>query len=113
MLPDRFGERFLDGMDRRCRAVRGIKARYDGLVVSLGGEAGLSYQEKSLGWRFVCLEAFIENLEQGLVEGREVDAARYLAALNTFAGLLNRLGLARRARDVATDPIEALMAEEL
>ena len=99
-LPTRYRENLLDELDGRCKVARAVKGRYRSLVASLGGEELQSYQLRSLCWRFVCLEVFVEEKERGLLDGREIDEDRYLSSLNVYAGLLNRLGLGRRAKPV-------------
>ncbi len=101
-LPTRYRENLLDELDGRCKVARAVKGRYRRLVASLGGEEVQSYQLRSLCWRFVCLEAFVEEKERGLLEGREIDEDRYLSSLNSYAGLLNRLGLGRRPKPAPT-----------
>ncbi|MDR4469110.1 MAG: hypothetical protein MRJ68_12585 [Nitrospira sp.] len=91
---------FLDELDGRCRVAKLIRGRFTTLVGDQGGLSHLSYQRQSLCWRFLHLEAWIENQEQALAEGKKIDEARYLASLNSYVGLLARLGLERRATPV-------------
>lgn len=70
----------------------------------------MSYQRRSLAWRFVYLESWLEGQERALAEGKKIDEARYLAAINSYVGLLGRLGLERRARPVST--LEGYLAKK-
>lgn len=105
-LPARFKKDTLSELDGRVRAVRELKERWRQLASDLGGESALSYQRRSLMWRFVCLESWIEDQERRMIQGQTVDESKWLTALNGFVGLLSRIGLERRARPVS--PIERL-----
>lgn len=109
MLETTYAPSFLDEMDGRCKVAKLIRGRLAALVSDQGGLSHLSYQRQSLCWRFVHLEAWIESQEQALAEGKKIDEARYLAAINSYVGLLGRLGLDRRARVV--DPIQQVLDE--
>lgn len=100
MLDATYEPSFLDELDGRCKVAKLIRGRFVALVSDQGGLTNLSYQRQSLCWRFLHLESWIEGQEQALAEGKKVDAARYLAALNSYVGLLARLGLERRAKPV-------------
>jgi len=97
-LPETYDRNLLDGLDRRSRVAKLLGARYASLVADQGGSSELSYARRSLVWRFLHLEAWLENQEKALANGTKIDEPRYLAALNSFVGLLGRLGLDRRAR---------------
>jgi hypothetical protein len=99
-LPDTYDKALLDGLDQRSRVAKLLRERYAALTNDQGGLGQLSYQRRSLCWRFVHLEAWIEGQERMLAESKTIDESRYLAALNSYTGLLGRLGLDRRARPV-------------
>ncbi len=90
----------LDSLDARYRPYREMKARYGALVSDLGGESELTYARKSLLWRFVCLENWIEDRERDMVLARPFDEAKWLTALGVYQGLLKRVGLVRCAKPV-------------
>ena len=104
--PAQFKKDTLSTLDGRVRAVREVKARWNQLASELGGVADLSCQKQSLLWRFTFLESWIQDQERRMLQGEAVDEARWLMALNSFTGLLQRIGLERKARQIS--PLERL-----
>jgi hypothetical protein len=99
-ISKRFRADFLENLDGRVAAVKTLHERLSALVSDLGGFENLSYQEKTLCKRVVHLERLIEKKESTLVNGGTVDVHEYLAAVNSLAGLLTKIGLRRRAKQV-------------
>ena len=99
-LPDSYDPKILNGLDKRSRVAKLLHARFDQLAVDQGGLEALSYAHRSLCWRFLFVEAWLETQERTLSEGGTIDEARYFSALNSYTGLLGRLGLKRRPRPV-------------
>lgn len=99
-LPDSYDPKILNGLDKRSRVAKLLHARFDQLAADQGGADHLSYAHRSLCWRFLFVEAWLETQERTLSEGGTIDEARYFSALNSYTGLLARLGLNRRARPV-------------
>lgn len=96
-LPETYQKDLLDGLDQRSKVARLLRERYASLVADQGE---LSYVRQSLCWRFAHLEAWLVNQEKAMMEGRKVDESKYLAGLNSYVGLVNKLGLDRRAKQI-------------
>lgn len=60
----------------------------------------MSYAQRSLVERALWLEFWLAQQEQELATGREFDVSRWTQAANSLQGILAKLGLERRARDV-------------
>ena len=109
--PAQFKKDTLSTLDGRVRAVREVKARWNQLASELGGVVDLSCQKQSLLWRFTFLESWIQDQERRMLQGEAVDEARWLMALNSFTGLLQRIGLERKARQIS--PLERLRQQQV
>ncbi len=105
-VPKGYTRNVLDDLDGRFKPVREVKERARQIMNELGGVDQLSCQRQSLVWRFVCLEGWIQDQERRMLQGEAVDEARWLMALNSFTGLLQRIGLERKARQIS--PLERL-----
>lgn len=99
-VSEKFTEGFLDAMDGRAEVVRTLRQRLGQLTADLGGLAQLSYQERSLVRRIIHLERHVERKELSLARGVTIDENSYLAAVNGLSGLLSKIGLQRRARQL-------------
>ena len=97
----RFRETFLTDLDGRYPVVRGLKYRHACYTSDLGGTANLSAMEQTLVKRIVHLEHLVEQKESALIGGAAVDISEYLSAVNCLSGLLSKIGLKRRARNVS------------
>lgn len=98
--PERFEPGFLASADMRFALPKLLAARLRALVADLGGADALSYQERSLAERLIHLEWQIGEWEALARDGKPVDHARYLHAVNALNGLVRSLGLKRRAKPV-------------
>lgn len=87
-------------LDRRFTPVKALYEEFNALTTDLGGAAALSFQETTLCKRVVHLEALITKMETVLVKGGAIDVHVYLAAINTLASLLSKLGLRRRVKNI-------------
>src|SRR5215831_7558507 len=96
----RYRENFLDAMDGRAEVTRTLRERLSALIADLGGLDNLSYQERSLCKRIIHLERLIEKDELTLAHNGPIDRHAHFAAVNALSGLLSKLGLKRRARQV-------------
>ncbi len=98
--PERFEPGFIARTDMRYALPKLLRERLRALCTDLGGEAALSYQERSLAERLIHLEWQIGEWEALARDGKPVDQARYLHAVNAMNGLVRSLGLKRRAKEV-------------
>lgn len=97
----RFRPSFLSDLDGRYPVVRGLKYRYGCYLSDLGGTANLSTMEQTIVKRIVHLEHLVERKESALIAGTGTDINEYLASVNCLSGLLNRIGLKRRAKQIS------------
>ncbi len=86
------------GIDLRTREGRRWRDHIRRLADQLGGEPTAS--QGLLLRRAASLAIFLENAEARLLEGEQVDQARYVANTNALRGLLIQLGLASKSRDI-------------
>ena len=101
-VPDKFEGGYLDRLDGRTALAATMRAQWQEMTDDLGGADRLSYAQRCLVERVLWLEHWLRIQEQALAEGRldEFDAGRWTQALNTLVGVLSRLGLERREKDV-------------
>lgn len=97
----RFRPSFLSDLDGRYPVVRGLKYRYGSYLADLGGVATLSTMEQTIVKRIVHLEHLVEQKESALIAGTGTDINEYLSSVNCLSGLLNRIGLKRRAKQLS------------
>ncbi|HJX18737.1 MAG TPA: hypothetical protein VJ437_11155 [Acidiferrobacterales bacterium] len=100
--PDRFEPGFIATTDMRFALPKLLRERLRALVADLGGADSLSYQERSLAERLIHLEWQIGEWEAAARDGKPVDQARYLHAVNALNGLVRSLGMKRRQKPVQT-----------
>ena len=103
-LPGRFRCHFGWLVDRRTRAVRELATTYLRLTDALGGIDQLSPPEQMLAQRAAWVHRRLTEHEEATIRRDPVLAmteSEYLAAVNTLAGLLNKIGIKRRPRDVS------------
>jgi hypothetical protein len=97
----RFRPTFLSDLDGRYPVVRGLKQRFACYLSDLGGVANLSTMEQTIVKRIVHLEHLVEQKESALIAGTGTNINEYLASINTLAGLLAKIGLKRRSRQLS------------
>lgn len=96
--PEKFEPQWLAALDGRTAIAQEMRRRFDEVSADLGGD--LSYLTRSLVSRYLWQEFWIQQQEQHLAEGKEVDIGKYTQAVNAASGLAAKLGLGRKARDV-------------
>jgi hypothetical protein len=99
-VPAEFTPQWLASLDARTSVAQAMRARYLEITNDLGGEDSLSYLQKSLIARYMWAEFWIQQQEQSMAAGQEVDIGKYVQASNNLVGLSNRLGLERKAKNV-------------
>ena len=100
-LSKRFRADFFQRMDGRVTAVKALRERFNALTTDLGGLDNLSYQEKTLCKRAIFLERHIEGMELLVTKGGAVEVHSYIASINALSGILSRIGLKRRAKQIS------------
>ena len=103
-IPDKFAAGYIDRLDGRTAIAQDMRARWQQITADLGGEATLSYSQRSLVERALWLEHWLAVQEQALAAGQyeTFDAGRWTQACNALQGILKTLGIERRARDVTS-----------
>ena len=99
--PDKYSSNWLDSLDKRTGLAQEIHARYKALSDDLGGHDQLSYQKRALVSRVLFIELSIQQQEQELAAGGEMDAGRYTQQVNSLLGLLKTLGLDRQNKEIS------------
>ena len=97
----RFRPSFLSDLDGRYPVVRGLKYRFACYLSDLGGAANLSTMEQTIVKRIVHLEHLVEQKESSIIRGTATNLHEYLASVNSLSGLLSKLGLKRRAKQLS------------
>ncbi|MBX3347784.1 MAG: hypothetical protein KF747_03485 [Nitrospira sp.] len=97
----RFRPSFLSDLDGRYPVVRGLKYRYGCYLSDLGGLANLSTMEQTIVKRIVHLEHLVEQKESALIAGTGTDINEYLSSINCLSGLLSKIGLKRRSKQIS------------
>jgi hypothetical protein len=103
-IPDQFTAGYLNNLDGRTAIATAMRARWQAMTDDLGGAASLSYAQRSLVERALWLEHWLHIQEQALADGNHeaFDAGRWTQACNALQGILTKLGLERRAKDVTS-----------
>ena len=101
-IPAKFEAGYLDRLDGRTAIASAMRARWHEMTSDLGGADRLSYAQRSLVERALWLEHWLHVQEQALADCRhgDFDAGRWTQACNSLLGILARLGLERRQKDV-------------
>lgn len=94
-IPDKYKNGWMSDLDARTSTARDMRERYSLLTNDLGGEANLSYQQRSLIERALWIEFYLAKQERELATGADFDSGRYTQSVNTLQGLYAKLGLAR------------------
>lgn len=109
-IPASYASGYLSRLDGRTAVAAEMRARWSQVTDDLGGEASLSYIQKSLVERALWLEWFIAAQERTMAEGGDVDIGRVTQATNTLLGLYRQLGIERRAKDVTPPSLATYLA---
>jgi len=101
-IPDQFTAGYLDRLDGRSKVAVDMRARWQAMTGDLGGADQLSYAQRSLVERALWLEHWLHIQEQALADGDHAsfDAGRWTQGCNALQGILVKLGLERRQKDV-------------
>ena len=87
-------------LDGRTAVAQVMRERYDVFTADLGGVDRLSYAQRSLVERALWLEYWLAQQEQNLATGADFDVGKWTQAANSLQGILTKLGLERKAKDV-------------
>ena len=102
LVPRRYKGGFLDDLDGRSPAVRGVKYVRGCLESDLGGNSNISRMEYGLVDRSAFLIYLAEEMELAVLSGKKnLNVNEYLAVVNSLSALLSRLGLKRRSKQIS------------
>lgn len=99
-VPAEFTPQWLAALDARTTVAQAMRSRYTEICSDLGGEARLSYLQRSLIARYMWSEYWVQKTEQAMARGEVIDIGKYVQASNNLVGLSNKLGLERQAKDL-------------
>ena len=98
--PRKFSQGWLADLDSRTGLAKQMRERFQSFTQDLGGAEHLSYAQRSLCERALWLEFWLASQERELAEGKEFDVGKWVQAANSLQGILSKLGLERKTRDV-------------
>lgn len=102
LVPRRYKGGYLDDLDGRSPAVRGVKYVRACIESDLGGTANISRMESSLVDRSAFLIYLAEETELAVLSGKKtINITEYLSVVTALSNLLARLGLKRRAKTLS------------
>jgi hypothetical protein len=100
-FPERYAKDFIHEMDGRVRVVKTIREDLDALYAALGGKENVSYMEQTLCQKVIYLKWLTGKKEAAMIHGGSIDETSYLNAVNCLSGLLTKIGLKRRAKQIS------------
>jgi hypothetical protein len=98
--PSKFNTGWLSELDGRTAIAQEMRERFRAFSDDLGGADTLSYAKRSLVERALWLEFWLAQQEQALAGGSDFDVGKWTQAANALQGILSKLGLDRRAKDL-------------
>jgi len=98
--PGTFNTGWLSQLDGRTGVAQVMRERFNAFTADLGGVEHLSYAQRSLVERALWLEYWLAQQEQNLATGADFDVGKWTQAANSLQGILTKLGLERKAKDV-------------
>ena len=98
--PEQYTPNWISQLDGRYQVAQEIRQRYRRYTDDLGGESVLSYAQLSLVSHALFLQHWLHLQEKALATGQDIDMGRYTQALNSLQGLMQKLGMERKAKDV-------------
>jgi len=99
-IPEKFTPGWLEKLDSRTNLAKEMRDRYKRFTDDLGGDERLSYPQRSLVNRALWLEVWLEQQELQLAKGGEFDAAKWTQACNALQGILVKLGLEKKGKNI-------------
>lgn len=99
-VPASYMPGWLHALDNRSSIAITMRDRYAAFTSDLGGAESLSYAQRSLVERALWLEFWLQQQEVELAQGEAFDVGKWVQASNSLQGILTKLGLERKARDV-------------
>ncbi|MEO8646550.1 hypothetical protein [Pseudomonas sp.] len=99
-VPQQYSADWLQSLDGRTAVAQVMRERHRAFTDDLGGVSRLSYAQRSLVERALWLEYWMQQQEQALAGGSEFDVGKWTQAANALQGILAKLGLDRKAREV-------------
>ena len=97
-VPARFEPRFWESTDQRQSVVKEIRRRCESLRDDTGAD---SAQKDLLVQRAIFMSIQLETMEVEAIENGKFDQGIYTQMVNALVGVLNKLGLERKIKQVA------------
>jgi hypothetical protein len=97
LIPCEFRPRFWEDSDARLSVVKLIRKRYLAIKEDCGAD---SIQRDLLAQRAAFVSIILETQEIECAESGKLDLGSYIQACNSLSGLLIRLGLERKVKNV-------------
>lgn len=98
--PARYNQGWLADLDGRTTIGQQMAELWQQMTDDLGGADRLSLAQQMLIERSLWLHHWLRQQELSLASGGEFDVGKHAAATNSLQGVLAKLGIERRARDV-------------
>lgn len=103
--PPKLSSNWIKDLDGRTELAQLMRANYLEMTNHLGGDDSLSYGQRALVEQALWLQYWLRQENAKLAAGDEYDIGRTVAASNSLQGILSKLGLPRRARELSLDDI--------
>ena len=100
-LPERYAREFLNAIDKRVRVAKVLGGILNAIYADLGGKENVSVMQQMLCEKIGYLKLMTAKTELTMARGGRIDEAAYLNAVNTLSGLLSKIGLKRRAKQIS------------
>lgn len=98
--PARYSQGWIDQLDGRTSLGQQISDQWQQMTDDLGGADRLSLAQQMLIERALWLHHWLRQQELSLASGGEFDVGKHAAATNSLQGVLAKLGINRKPRDV-------------
>ena len=106
------GSKTLPDTDGRLRIARRFRDIAGAILVDQGGAELCSESRRQLIRRFSAACVLAEDLEGRLARGEEIDVERHALLCSTLTRLAQRIGIDRRAKNIAPSLSEYLTPQE-
>ena len=106
------GQEILPGVDQRLAIARRYRDLVAQIAIDQGGADRCSETRMQLIRRFASGAVLAEELEARLARGEPVDIAEHALLSSTLVRLATRIGLDRRAKNIAPSLVEYLTPQE-
>ena len=103
--PHKLSGNWIKDLDGRTELAQLMRENYRVMTDHLGGDDSLSYMQRALIEQALWLQSWLRQANSKLAAGDEYDIGKVTAANNSLQGILSKLGLPKRARDISLKDI--------